>query len=349
MVDVVSHSSNHCAPSKQRNCTLSTPPSIHCSSASGVVPLNKFRVTVRIKSLPTAELVADFFNPYVTRWMSPHGASASELSAPVAVNISAFTLSARPRVVTLPALKSPHKLITAFGLGVTAHCKSRRMVANACSTGVASSTAFVAASRTRSALKNTALTAISTMAATPPARIISISVNAEFWTAPAKRGGDGALDADHGRPRSPKRCRASLATAVQIILQSGFMSWLQTQTGVERLRIGQRAQLHRVIAALRGIFHFRREQLHRVLRPVLAGQCPAKVQRALGHGSALRAFIPVRRDQALVQNPVRHARGHALARGDLAREAGNVQRFHRHRNRDGQKHQRGQNFRESEG
>jgi len=42
---------------------LSTPPSIHCSSTVGVVSLSKFRVTVRIKSLPRPDAAEELFNP----------------------------------------------------------------------------------------------------------------------------------------------------------------------------------------------------------------------------------------------------------------------------------------------
>ena len=63
--------------------------------------------------------------------MSPHGSFSC--SAPVVVNISTATGWLRPRLVTLPALKSPVK--TPLGSGGTAHCRSRRRKVSAWSIG----------------------------------------------------------------------------------------------------------------------------------------------------------------------------------------------------------------------
>ena len=115
-----------------------------------------------------------------------------------------------------------------------------------------------------------------------------------------------------------------------------------------RLLICQRAQTHRIIFALRGKGHFRRQQLHRIFRPGCARQFPLKIQNAFRNRAALVAARPIRRHQTLAQNSVGHARRHAFSRGNFTRKTRNVQRFHRRRNDDGQKQQRRQNFRERE-
>ena len=108
--------------------------------------------------------------------MSPHGALSRK--APVAVNISMATGWLMPGLVRVPTRKSPDKTLVVPLVGVTAHSKSRRITASAWSTGVAPSTAACVSSRRCKAAKKTPPTTASTSAATPTARIISISVNA---------------------------------------------------------------------------------------------------------------------------------------------------------------------------
>ena len=107
-----------------------------------------------------------------------------------------------------------------------------------------------------------------------------------------------------------------------------------------RLLVGQRAQAHRIILALRGKGHFRRQQLHRIFRPRRARQLPLKIQNAFRNRAALVAARPIRRHQTFAQNPVSHARRHTFSHGDFTRETRDVQRFYRCRNDDGQKQQR---------
>src|ERR1019366_870074 len=155
--------------------------------------------------------------------MSAHGELA--LNAPVAVNISTATDSDTPALLMLPARKLPDKTLLVPLVGVTTHCRARRMNVTVWSSGAAASTTFCVASRRRNDANSAVLTAINTMAATPIARIISISVNA-------------------------------------CILLIQF-SLSQTQHGRGLVwRIGQRVQFHRVILALRLKRHLRRQHFH---------------------------------------------------------------------------------------
>ena len=109
--------------------------------------------------------------------MSPHGWLS--LNVPVAVNISIATGSLLPTLlILLPTRKPPDKILLVPFVGVTTHCRSRFKKVTAASTGVAASTMSDVSSRRCNEVKNTAFTAMSTIAAMPMARIISISVKA---------------------------------------------------------------------------------------------------------------------------------------------------------------------------
>ena len=167
-----------------------------------------------------------------------------------------------PVLVTLPILKSPDRMPLSGG---TAHCKSRRMIVSACSTGTAASTAFAVASRKCSAVKKTALIAIRTIAATPIARITSISVNAPVL----------------------------LICIFTAISSSRWASadWPVCSASPNNLCPARNMSLPPPADCIA------------FLRPCLAFQRPAVILRAFAHRAALRAAVPVCHHDAFVQNP----------------------------------------------